>query len=199
MGEIRRDQLADALSDIASSNFVVLSLGGGGNDLLNFIRSPQEIICRMADIQDIKCFARLNALLNNVEVLLDQMVGRLRAAGPNDIILLRTEFNPLLREDCEERLERPGISLLASLALQGSDIVPFPVPFLTRGLNDRIREVAARYNAIVIEIFDLFVLNDPNKLIVDDCVHTNDAGHEIIFQAAKEAFEDFLCSRKYWE
>jgi hypothetical protein len=163
----------------------VLSLGGGGNDLLNFINSPQAATCRVANIQ---CFARLNALLNNVEVLLDQMVRRLRAAGPKDVILLRTEFNPLLREDCEERLERPGISLLASLALEGSDIVPFPVPFLTRGLNDRIRDVAARYNAIVIEIFDLFILNDPNKLIVEDCVHTNDAGHEIIFNAAMEAF-----------
>jgi lysophospholipase L1-like esterase len=185
MGDIRRDQLADALSDIASFNPVVVSLGGGGNDLLNFINSPQAATCRVANIQ---CFARLNALLNNVEVLLDQMVRRLRAAGPNDVILLRTEFNPLLREDCEERLERPGISLLASLALEGSDIVPFPVPFLTRGLNDRIRDVAARYNAIVIEIFDLFLPPNTNDLIIEDCIHTNDAGHEIIFNAAKEAF-----------
>src|SRR5262245_4532555 len=97
MGEIRRDQLAPALSDIASYNSVVLSLGGGGNDLLNFIQSPQQVTCLMANIQ---CFARLNALLNNVEVLLDQMVRRLRAAGPNDVILLRTEFNPFLKDGC---------------------------------------------------------------------------------------------------
>ena len=79
MGEIRRDQLADALSDIASFNPVVVSLGGGGNDLLNFIRSPQAVTCRMVNIQ---CLARLNALLNNVEVLLDQMVRKLRSCWP---------------------------------------------------------------------------------------------------------------------
>jgi hypothetical protein len=46
---------------------------------------------------DIQCVARLNALLNNVEALLDQMVQRLRAAGPSNPILLRTEHNPLLK------------------------------------------------------------------------------------------------------
>jgi lysophospholipase L1-like esterase len=179
MGEIRRDQLAAALSDIASYNSVVLSIGGGGNDLSNFIRSPQGVTCRMVSIQ---CFARLNALLNNVEVLLDQMVRRLRAAtGPNDVILLRTEFNPFLKQGCDNP---PGISQLANLALEGSNIVPF----LTSGLNDRIRDVAARYDAKVIEIFDLFILNDPNKLVAADCFHANDAGHEVIFEAAKLAF-----------
>src|SRR4029450_10868249 len=115
MGDIRRDQLAAALSDIASYNFIVLSLGGGGNDLLNFIFSPQAVTCRMANIQ---CLARLNALLNNVEVLLDQMVRRLRAAGPNDVILLRTEFNPLLKQGCDSI--PPGRTQLANLALEGS-------------------------------------------------------------------------------
>ena len=84
----------DALSDMANHNPVVLSLGGGGNDLLTFVPSPQFVICLRGDIP---CLARLNALLNNVEALLDQMVRQLRAAGPNDVILLRTEFNPLLK------------------------------------------------------------------------------------------------------
>jgi lysophospholipase L1-like esterase len=178
MGDIRRDQLADGLSDIASFNSVVLSIGGGGNDLSNFIRSPQGVTCRMVNIQ---CFARLNALLNNVEVLLDQMVRRLRAAaGPNDVILLRTEFNPFLKQGCDNP---PGISQLANLALEGSNIVPF----LTSGLNDRIRDVAARYDAKVIEIFMEFAEN-PNELVAADCFHANDAGHDVIFEAAKAAF-----------
>jgi hypothetical protein len=177
MGEIRRDQLAPALSDIASYDFIVLSLGGGGNDLLNFIRSPGAVTCGMANIQ---CLARLNALLNNVEVLLDQMVRRLRAAGPNDVILLRTEFNPLLKEGCERR---PGLPQLANLALEGSD----NVPFLTRGLNNRIRDVAARYDAKVIEIFILFAAN-PNGLVADDCIHATDAGHAVISAVAAAAF-----------
>ena len=61
------------------------------------------------------------------------------------------------------------------------------------GLNNRIREVAARYDAIVIEIFKEFALDhNPDDLILDDCVHTNDAGHEIIFRKAREAYEAFL-------
>lgn len=181
MGDIRRDQLAPALSDIASFNSVVLSIGGGGNDLSNFIRSPQGVTCRMANIQ--LCVNRLNALLNNVEALLDQMVRRLRAAaGPNDVILLRTEFNPFLKQDCDNP---PGISLLANLALEGSNIAPFLTS--TSGLNERIRDVAARYDAKVIEIFKEFADN-PNELVAADCFHANDAGHEVIFEAAKLAF-----------
>jgi lysophospholipase L1-like esterase len=179
MGEIRRDQLADALSDIASFNPVVVSLGGGGNDLLKFIESPQAVTCLMANIQ---CFARLNALLNNVEVLLDQMVRRLRAAGPNDVILLRTEFNPLLKPGCEIR---PGLPDLANLALEGDDNFPFLTS--TRGLNDRIRDVAARYDAKVIEIFLEFAFN-PDGLVGGDCIHANDDGHDVIFEKAKAAF-----------
>jgi lysophospholipase L1-like esterase len=182
MGEIRRDQLADALSDIASFNPVVVSLGGGGNDLLNFIRSPQAVTCRMVNIQ---CLARLNALLNNVEVLLDQMVRELRAAGPNDAILLRTEFNPFLQGSCGG--PNSGLAQLANLALEGDDIVPF----LTSGsgLNDRIRDVAARYNAKVIEIFSLFA-SSTTDLVAVDCIHPNDAGHEVIFFAAMAAFSE---------
>jgi lysophospholipase L1-like esterase len=181
MGDITRDQLAAALSDIASHNPVVLSLGGGGNDLLKFIASPQAVTCLMADIQ---CVARLNALLNNVEALLDEMVSKLRAAAGNNPILLRTEYNPLLKKSCGGPTD--ALAQLANLVIEGGD-----VPFLTSGLNDRIRDVAARYDAEVIEIFISFASN-PNKLVSDDCIHATDAGHKIIFDAAVEAFEAFL-------
>jgi lysophospholipase L1-like esterase len=178
VGDILRDQLADALSDIASHNPVVLSLGGGGNDLLQFIASPQAVTCLAVDIQ---CVARFNALLNNVEALLDQMVGRLRAAGPSTPILLRTEHNPFLKESCGGPTD--GLAQLANLVLEGND----NVPLLASGLNDRIRDVAARYNAKVIEIFSLFASN-PDRLVADDCIHPNDAGHAVIFAQAVSAF-----------
>lgn len=178
VGDILRDQFAAALSDIASHNPVVVSLGGGGNDLLQFIASPQAVTCLMINIQ---CVARLNALLNNVERLLDQMVRRLRAAGPNIPILLRTEHNPFLKDSCGG--PNDGLAQLANLVLEGSD----NVPFLTSGLNGRIRDVAARYNAKVIEIFKLFASN-PNGLVADDCIHPNDAGHAVIFAQAVSAF-----------
>ena len=178
VGDILRDQFAAALSDIASHSPVVVSLGGGGNDLLQFISSPQAVTCRMVNIQ---CVARLNALLNNVESLLDQMVRRLRAAGPSNPILLRAEHNPFLKESCGGPSD--DLAQLAKLVLEGSG----NVPFLASGLNDRIRDVAARYNAKVIEVFSLFASN-PNGLIADDCIHPNDAGHAVIYAAAVLAF-----------
>ena len=177
VGDILRDQLAAAFSDIASHNPVVLSLGGGGNDLLKFIASPEAVTCLTVNIQ---CLARFNALLNNVEVLLDQMVRRLRAAASNMPILLRTEHNPFLKTSCGGPTD--GLAQLANLVLEGSD----DVPFLTSGLNDRIRDVAARYNAKVIEIFALFAFN-PNGLVADDCIHPNDTGHAVIYAAAVAA------------
>jgi lysophospholipase L1-like esterase len=177
VGDILRGQLSDALSDIASHNPVVVSLGGGGNDLLQFIFSPQNVTCVMVDTQ---CMARFNALLSNVEMLLDQMVRRLRAAGPSSPILLRTEHNPFLKQGCDRP---PGLSQLANLVLEGSD----KMPLLASGLNDRIRAVAARYNAKVIEIFDLFASN-PDVLVAGDCIHPSDAGHAVIFVQAVSAF-----------
>jgi lysophospholipase L1-like esterase len=178
VGDILRGQLSAALSDIGTHDPVVMSLGGGGNDLLQFIFSPQNVTCLMVDIQ---CGARFNALLNNVEALLDQMVRRLRAAGPNIPILLRTEHNPFLKDSCGG--PTAGLTQLANLVLEGSD----KMPLLASGLNDRIRAVAARYNAKVIEVFDLFAAN-PNGLIADDCTHPNDAGHAVIYSAAVFAF-----------
>jgi lysophospholipase L1-like esterase len=178
VGDILRGQLADALSDIASHNPVVVSLGGGGNDLLLFISSPQAVTCLMLNIQ---CVTRLNALLNNMEALLDQMVRRLRAAGPSNPILLRTEHNPFLKATCGG--PAGGLAQLANLVLEGSD----NVPFLASGLNDRIRDVATRYNAKVIEVFSLFASN-PDGLVADDCIHPNDAGHAVICEAAVFAF-----------
>jgi lysophospholipase L1-like esterase len=174
-GDILRDQLAAGLSDIANFTPVVLSLGAGGNDLLNFITSAEAVTCTSLTIQ---CVARFNALLDNVEALLDQMVRRLRAAaGPSTPILLRTEHNPFLRDSCGGPTS--GLAQLANLAIEGSD----EVPLLTRGLNDRIRDVAAKYDAKVIEVFSIFAAN-ANNLIADDCIHPNDAGHVVIYAAA---------------
>jgi len=99
-------------------------------------------------------------------------------------ILLRTEHNPFLKDSCGGPSD--PLAQLANLVLEGSDMT-----FLTSGLNDRIRDVAARYDAKVIEVFEVFA-SKPNELISDDCIHPNDAGHGEIFEAAVEAFQPFL-------
>jgi len=175
--EIMRDQLAAGVSAVESHSPVV-SWGGGGNDLLNFINSPQAATCLMGETS---CVARLNALLNNIENVLDLMVRRIRAAGPSTPILLRTQYNPLLKSSCGGADD--SLAQLANLVLEGSS----DVPFLSRGLNDRIRDVAGRYNAKVIEIFLVFAYQ-PDHYIAEDCIHPNDAGHEVIWSAAYAAF-----------
>lgn len=176
VGEIMRDQLAAAIADIRSHDPVVVSWGGGGNDLLNFIGSPQAVTCLMGNAG---CLTRLNALLNEIERVLDVTVRGLRAVGPNYTVLLRTQYNPLLRTSCGGPTDSQA--QLASLVLEGG------APFLVRGLNDRIRDVAARYGAKVIEIYMPFALN-ADDLVADDCIHPNDAGHAVIQNAAVIAF-----------
>jgi lysophospholipase L1-like esterase len=60
-------------------------------------------------------------------------------------------------------------------------------PFLARGLNDRIRAIAASYGVKVVEVFLPFYLQ-PGELIADDCVHPNDTGHMAIRDTATIAF-----------
>ena len=57
---------------------------------------------------------------------------------------------------------------------------------LQRGLNTRLRELAARYDARVIDTYLPFRLT-PDALIAGDCVHPNDLGHATIFELAKMA------------
>jgi len=57
---------------------------------------------------------------------------------------------------------------------------------LDRGLNDRIRTVAARYDAQVVDLFPTFAVF-ANQLVSADCVHPNGAGYQAIldlFEAA---------------
>ena len=56
-----------------------------------------------------------------------------------------------------------------------------------RGLNPRLRDLAAKYDANVVDIFaPFFVL--PNALIAADCIHPNDTGYAVILGIATSAF-----------
>ncbi len=183
--EIAIEQLAPAVAAIEHHQpyGVVVSWGGGGDDLLQFITSPQAATCR----QQPSCLGRLNGLLNNIEQRVDRTIRKLRdAAGPESLILMRTQYNPLLRSGCPVTPEQVA---LATGALEG-----FPGTILEeRGLNDRLREIAAKHDAQVVELFVPFFppLGDPDELISEDCAHPTDAGHELIsglFIAAYEAW-----------
>ena len=176
--DIKQGQLTQALTETIIHNPRVISWGGGGNDLLNFIASPQAATCMKGNPS---CLARLNALLNEFEQTADHALRDLReAAGPETPMYVRTQYNPLLKAACGG----PTLPLaqLANAVLEGS-----PSPRLDRGMNDRLRELAHKYGAKVIDTFLPFYLN-PDALVAADCVHPNDAGYSVILNAAIFAY-----------
>jgi lysophospholipase L1-like esterase len=175
--DIQLTELVPAREAIDTDAPVVVSWGGGGNDLLDFIRSPQAATCLRGSAS---CLRRLNALLNEMEQTIDLTVKQLRAtAGPDAKILLRTQYNPLLKRGCDPTGTQAA---LAAVVLEGE-----APPRLTRGLNDRIRDVATRYGARVIEIYQVFAVM-ADAYIAADCVHPSDRGHRAIADAAQLAF-----------
>ena len=112
---------------------------------------------------------------------MDLTLKKLRsAAGSENTIIIRTQYNPLQKESCGGPSD--PLAQLAQVVLEGN-----VDPFLVRGLNDRIREMAIKHGAKVADIFMPFALN-PEDLIDEDCVHPTDAGHRVISDAFIYAF-----------
>lgn len=176
---IAAEQVEPALAAIDQHNGadIVISWGGGGNDLLQFILSPQAVACRRQS----SCLKRLNVLLDAVEQTVDNTIHELRmAAGPDAIILIRTQYNSLAKLDYPilERIR------LADIALEGLPNSP-----LEAGLNNRLRTIADRYDAKLVDLYPPFRAA-PNTLIADDFIHPNDAGHAEILGLALEALHE---------
>ena len=174
--DIKQDQLARAESAVVAHHPRVVSWGGGGNDLLDFINSPQAATCLKGNPS---CLARLNALLNELEQTMEMTLREIREVAGDFPVYVRTQYNALLKSTCGG----PALPLaqLANAVLEGS-----PSIHLARGLNTRIRELALKYQAKVIDTFLLFYLN-ADDYIAADCAHPTDQGHYAIFTAAKFA------------
>ena len=176
---IAEEQLAPALAAIEqhAGEPIVISWGGGGNDLLQFILSPKALACRRQN----SCLKRLDTLLTAIEQTVDDSMRELRAAaGPNAIILMRTQYNSLAKLDYPilERIR------LADIALEGLSDSP-----LEEGLNDRLRAIAERYDAKLVDLYLPFRAA-PDTLIADDFIHPNDAGHAEILDLAIAALNE---------
>jgi hypothetical protein len=119
-------------------------------------------------------------VLNEVEQTIDHTIGELRqAVGPDGHLLMRTQYNALLRTGCQT----PANTLLGTIVLEGA-----PGTVLDRGLNTRIREVAQKYDAQVIDLFLPFAAS-PNTLVAADCAHPSGLGHQLIAFLASQAFQ----------
>jgi lysophospholipase L1-like esterase len=173
--DIWRDQVPEAIAAAAGHAPVVVSWGGGGNDLADVVTGPQAAACRQVQ----SCLGRLNGLLNETEQTIDRTINQLRAAlGPNAVILMRTQYNALLKAGCQS----PQAAAIGTAALEGA-----PGTVLDRGLNDRIRSVAAKYGAQVVDVFPAFAVN-ANTLVAADCIHPSGAGYQVIATLSNAAF-----------
>ena len=173
--DIWREQVPELLAAVEDNAPVVVSWGGGGNDLAEVATGPQAAACRQSQ----SCLGRFNGLLNEVEETIDRTIRRLRdALGPDAVILMRTQYNALLRAGCAS----PEAAALASITLEGLDGT-----VLDRGLNDRIRSVAEKYDAQVVDLFVPFALS-PDTLVSADCIHPSGVGHEAIAMLSGAAF-----------
>jgi len=173
--DINQDQLAVAVAQAAAHAPVVVTLGGGGNDLRDFIVSPAAHACLHVK----SCLARINALLNEVEQRIDLALKQLRVAAPQATILVRTQYNALRGTGCAP----PDLVALGDAALEA----PPGSVIAGGGLNWRLRAAAARQGAKLIEIFFPFAFFG-DAVLVGDCIHPNDAGYNLIVLQAISAF-----------
>jgi lysophospholipase L1-like esterase len=168
-------QLRPAIVAAGAHDPVVVSWGGGGNDLGRVVLTEQNNACAQTQ----SCLGRFNGLLNQVESAIDRTVGALRqAVGPEATILMRTQYNGIARTGCAP----PAVVALGNAVLEG-----VPGTVLDQGLNDRIRAIAARYDARVVELFIPFAIN-PNAFVSTDCIHPNGAGYHLIESLFEAAF-----------
>lgn len=173
--DIWHEQLPEGLEAANGHVPIVVSWGGGGNDLADVATGPQAAACRQSQ----SCLGRFNGLLNETQQTIDRTIGDLRQAlGPGAIILMRTQYNALLRPGCATT----DVANLATATLEGA-----PGTVLDRGLNDRIRAVAEKYDAQVVDLFLPFALN-ANILVSADCIHPSGAGYQAIGALSWAAF-----------
>jgi lysophospholipase L1-like esterase len=176
--DILRTQLPSALDAIQlhRPHGVVVSWGGGGNDLTRVALSEQAAVCQQLP----SCLGRFNALLNEVEQTIDHTIAALRlAAGPESTILMRTQYNALRKSGCAPNQ--------AALDLGDAVLEGAPGTVLDQGLNDRIQTIAERYDAKVVDLFFPFAFA-PDLLVSNDCIHPSSSGYDLILALFQTAF-----------
>lgn len=153
-------------------------LSAGGND----VYGPIFAACIGGLTPE--CIGVINSLMDEVEVNYHVIFGSLRdAAGGDTPIVVTTYDNPIPYCGLNEI---PGAAILGAIALEGG--ADFGIPFIPRGLNDVLREVASVYGA---DVADTWGRIGPDQWVGgSDCLHPNTSGHSTIAGIATEATTD---------
>jgi len=164
--------------DDPDNDVVLITITIGGNDLLNFYRDyflsgqcPDAATARARP----ECVQALQAVVETLAQNLGQALARLRQAAPQAQIVVFTLYNPFAGQDSP-------LAEMGDLVLEGGEGA-----FLSRGVNDVIREVAAAHGAKVADAFP--VLSGRSDLIAADGIHPNDQGYAVMAQLVLAALK----------
>jgi lysophospholipase L1-like esterase len=142
----------------------------GGNDLLN-LYFQFVITGRCPTLESLaqrsECRSSLSEARQRLEANLDTILGRLRQAAPDAIIVVATLYDPF-----GERLD-PGTRALVQMALEGGPGSP-----IGDGINDILRAKAQAHGARVADLYQAF--QGRSGLISGDLIHPNDQGYRVI-------------------
>lgn len=182
LNDIVKKQLFKAMLAVLIAKDPVVFIGGGGNDLRAFLNSPDSAPCLAGDLPT--CLALVDEVLDRAENRIEKILKGIKLVSFNDnpIILIRTQYNPFLKAGCDPLGGQIG--QLGNLALEGTGGPTDPIV----GLNNRIRALAAEYDAVVVETFLPFAFQ-PDVLVSDDCVHPTETGHDVIGQITINTYE----------
>ncbi|GEL98183.1 hypothetical protein CTE05_17300 [Cellulomonas terrae] len=170
------DQLDQAVALIEARNDTrsprddveVVTVSVGGNDLYG----PAVRACVPPTGS---CVPALQETFTGFEARYDEILATLRAAAGRDtVILAMTYYNPL--PYCALGAADPATArVLGDFILEGGDIGLGALPL---GFNDRLRVVADRYDAVVVDTFG--TLGDGDFVGGADCVHPDGDGHRAL-------------------
>lgn len=177
---ILNNQVSQATTFIGqyAKSGVTVAVNAGGNDLLAFVYSgTYSSTCLKGDL--VNCYASVSKILSSAEKNLDTILGRLRtAAGPANRILVLTYANSKAS---------PGCAAANEVALFEGALEGVPNSTIPNGLNDRIRDLANRYDAEVVELGKV-LLPANGGTIARDCIHPTASGYKLIYNEMARLF-----------
>ncbi|WP_186816372.1 SGNH/GDSL hydrolase family protein [Cellulomonas aerilata] len=166
----------------ARDDVEVVSVTVGGNDLFG----AAVAACVQSPRPDLTCATALATTFQGFASRYDEILGDLRAAGGEDLVLLTTTYyNPL--PFCDLGAADPArATALGNWILEGGTLPGLGT--LETGFNDLVRGLSAEHGAVVADTFGTVGAGD--FVGGADCVHPDAEGHAKIADVFAEAFRE---------
>lgn len=181
----------DLLNTRANDISWVVTYSGGGREVLEFIRSKDVANTCMDESKRISktCLDRMTSVLDSIQVSQDKALSALRqAAGKETPLLVRTY--PVLNsaKRCAG-VPIDGAQAISSIMFEGSkhhnpskSKVTLPAKQTVVGLNERLRKLAKKHNARLVDVASAFekTQSKMDTMVGQDCVNLTRKGYKAI-------------------